>query len=186
MAIGDHKALEGRIRHEMQRLRERIRCGDDAEILYWPVRGQLACAQRPLRDHPQFGGRRRLSMAARPFVVRWVGRVREAGVQSIICLLVPEQVALYDDLHLHSEGLLGYYGSQGFEVRHLPATDCQRPSAEQMQEALNAFNELPKPVLLHCSAAIDRTTPVAAYIVARRNHTPEYARAPHVVKGGQA
>ena len=33
-----------------------------------------------------------------------------------------------------------------------------------MQKVLKAFDVLPKPVLLHCSAGMDRTAPVAAYI----------------------
>jgi len=47
-------------------------------------------------------------------------------------------------------------------------TDYRRPPEGAMQEVDRAFNELPKPVLLRCSAAIDRTAPVAAYIVHQR------------------
>lgn len=32
------------------------------------------------------------------------------------------------------------------------------------KEALTAFDVLPKPILLHCSAGIDRSAPVAAFI----------------------
>lgn len=71
-------------------------------------------------------------------------------------------------IDLHPEGLLGYYESQGLNVRHIPATDYQRPSQELMEEVLLAYDGLPKPVLLHCSAAIDRTTPVAAFIIQKR------------------
>jgi protein tyrosine/serine phosphatase len=51
-------------------------------------------------------------------------------------------------------------------------TDYQRPPESAMQEVLEAFDELPKPVLIHCSAAIDRTTPVAAFIYRYRGEQP--------------
>jgi hypothetical protein len=48
-------------------------------------------------------------------------------------------------------------------------TDYQRPPEVNIEQVLRAFDELPKPVLLQCSAAIDRTVPVAAYIASKRN-----------------
>ena len=159
--------LEQRIRKELQRIRNQIRAGDESEIVVWVISGKLACSQRPLRDHPQFGGHNPLPPEARPLVIGCVERIKQMGIRSIICLLEEQQLDRYyvrGGLGLHERGLLGYYESQGFEVRYFPMTDYQRPEESYMQKVLEAFDVLPKPVLLHCSAAIDRTTPVAAYI----------------------
>jgi protein-tyrosine phosphatase len=63
---------------------------------------------------------------------------------------------------LGKHGLLGYYESKGFEVRHFLTTDYQQPQERLMEKMLIAYDELPKPGLLHCSAGIDRSAPVAA------------------------
>ncbi len=158
------KGLERHIKSELQRIRNQIRIGDESEIVVWVIPGKLASSQRPLRDHPQFGGRKPLPLAARPLVISWVEEIKRIGIRSIICLLVGKQLDLYSRLDLHECGLLGYYETQGLQVRHFPMTDYQRPQVSHMQKVLEAFNELLKPVLLHCSAAIDRTAPVAAFI----------------------
>jgi len=165
------KALEHRIRSELQRIRLQISNGDESEIVVWVIPSKLACSQRPLRDHPQFGGRSPLPPEARSLVIDWVERIKQIGICSIICLLGDRQLARYyvrGGLGLHEHGLLGYYKSQGFQVCHFPMRDYQRPQESSMQKVLRAFDELPKPVVLHCSAAIDRTTPVAAFIVQHR------------------
>ena len=162
---------ESEIRRKMQSLRDKISSGDDTEIFVWIIPDKLACAQRPLRDHPEFGGRSPLPPNARTEVVAWVDRVLDAGFCSIICLLEEAQLDRYyvrGGLNLHEHGLLGYYESRGLDWRHFCLTDYQRPSDEAMRDILAAYDELEKPVLMHCSAAIDRTTPVAAYIQASR------------------
>lgn len=163
----ERRRLEHYIRSKLSRIRDQIRAGNDSEIVVWIIPNQLACSQRPLRDDPKFGGYTPLPLEARSLVIKWVKRIKEMGIRSIICLLEERQLEYYyvrGGLNLHSRGLLGYYESQGFNVRHFPMTDYQRPNESYMQKVLEAFNELPKPVLLHCSAAIDRTTPVAAFI----------------------
>lgn len=162
------KELEQHIRNELKRIRNQIRSGDESEIVVWVLPGILACSQRPLRDNPQFGGRSPLPLQAKSLVISWVERIKQMGILSIICLLENRQLERYyiqGGLGLHERGLLGYYESRGFEVRHFPMTDYQQPEESYMQKVLEGFDALPKPVLLHCSAAIDRTTPVAAYIV---------------------
>jgi len=134
----------------------------------------LACSQRPLRDHPQFGGRSPLPPEAKPEIVSWVDRVKALGICSIICLLETDQLDRYyvrGGLNLHPSGLLGYYEERGFNVSHIPMTDYQRPTNELMNRVLQEFDKIPKPILIQCSAAIDRTTPVAAFIAARREPT---------------
>lgn len=165
------KEVERRIRDELWLIREKISEGDESEIVVWAIEGQLACSQRPLRDHPDFGGRDPLPPAARPLVIDWVERMKQLGIRSVICLLEDRQLDRYyvrGGLNLHERGLLGYYESQGLEVRRFPATDYQRPQEALMRLVLEAFDALPKPVLLHCSAAIDRTAPVAAFVSCHR------------------
>jgi hypothetical protein len=112
-------------------------------------------------------------------VLDWVNRVRTNGIASIISLMHPKELKHYDALKLEG-GLLGVYRGAGFEVRHFPWDDpAHRPPSqlasftkelERIQRvALDAFDTLPKPVLLHCSAGIDRSSPVAAFIAMQRS-----------------
>ena len=86
-------------------------------------------------------------------VTEWIAEVHGAGVKSIICLLGEEQLAYY------ASDLLARYRAAGFRVEHVPTTDHQQPplSDDELQQVLRAFSCLAKPVLIHCSAGIDRT-----------------------------
>ena len=159
------------IRAELRRIRRQIEAGDDSELAVWLLGGILACSQRPLRDHPVDGGRSPLPPEAKPLVVDWVERVKSLGIRSIVSLLEEKQHERHyirGGLDLHPDGLFGYYRSQGFDFCHIPLKDYQTPSESDMERVLGAFNQMPKPMLLHCSAAIDRTSPIAAYIVSKR------------------
>lgn len=81
-----------------------------------------------------------------------------------------EKYYIKGGLDLHPEGLHGYYQSQGFEFAHFPLTDYQPPSQCDKDRILETFDRMTKPVLLHCSAGIDRTSPIAAYIVEKRGN----------------
>src|SRR5579871_4616501 len=158
------------IQDELKRIRQRIETGDESDLWMWVIPGNLACAQRPLRDDSRFGGgigKRPppLPASAKPFVQTWVDRVKAAGFRSIISLLEVAQ------LELHPEGLLGFYRSQGLNVESFPCTDYREPSLERKLQVLEAYHRLPHPVLLHCSAGIDRTTPIAAFILEKNHHT---------------
>ncbi len=179
---GKMSELGRRIRSELRRIRSQIRMGDDSELVVWVIPDELACSQRPLRDHPKFGGRGRpLPREARPSVVKWGERVKQLGFHSIICLMHAKELRYYDGLGLDRYGLLGYYKKQGFYLRHLPWADPAhaRTAEERLllkqqgevikKKALAAFDDLPKPVLVHCSAGIDRTTPVAAFIADQKS-----------------
>ena len=163
--------LEKDICAKLWRIRKKIKEGDDSEIVVWLLDGQLACSQRPLRDHPDFGCRRPLPPEACPLVVSWVKQVKSLGIKSIVSLLEERQHEKYyirGGLELHAEGLYGYYRSQGFEFCDIPMTDYRKPSEPDMEKVLKAFDQMPRPILLHCSASIDRTSPVAAFIVSKR------------------
>lgn len=169
-----------RIRACLQRLRSQHWDGADSEILCWVIPGILACSQRPLRDHPVYAPRGcnppPLPPDARPLVINWVQRVLDSGIHSVICLLEPSSLEKYyvrGGLDLPGGGLLEYYRLKGLSVSHIPMTDYQPPTTDGMKVVLREFGILPRAVLLHCSAAIDRTTPVAAFLLDEWMRTSE-------------
>jgi protein-tyrosine phosphatase len=93
----------------------------------------------------------------------------------------PKELRHYAKLNLGASNLIELYEKAGFKVRHLPwedplhrlTADTRSFQGELMQiraDALAAFDALPKPVLLHCSAGQDRSSPVAAYIFVERDN----------------
>ena len=91
---------------------------------------------------------------------------REFGIASILCLLGDDQLPLYRAL---PGGLLAYYRDAGFDVAHLPALDgLQEPYAPaEFERAWLLFQEAPAPLLVHCSAGMDRTGRVVRHLLAR-------------------
>lgn len=183
-SVTKQKASE--LRDALARLGKRLGTGDDRELLVWVIPEKLACAHRPLRHHPQFGGSGKdLPPEASPEVRKWVDRIKTAGIQSIISLMHPKELRHYAQLDLGAQDLIDFYRKSGFEVRHIPWEDpAHRPSSagysfqEELirirEEALRAFDDLPKPVLLHCSAGIDRSSPVAAWIWTQRANEEQH------------
>ena len=164
------------MQNAMEALRQRLRNDPNGDPLIWPLSGVLAYSQRPLRDHPEHSHKlETIALDARPLIEAWIGRVQSAGIRSVICLLTPPQLRKYE-IVLGPGGLLASYHDAGFEVRHFPVFDTAHPDeregCEKLEEILfnkvhAAFLGLPKPVLLHCSAGIDRSSPVAVEIVDR-------------------
>lgn len=164
------------LRAELRSLGRRLETGDDRVLFIWVMNDQLACAHRPLRHHPEFGGSgRRLPSEAASEVIRWVDRIVAAGFHSLICLMHPKEIAHYSGLDLGASNIIELYRVKGLKVCHLPwadpahRVDHGRTSFEVellriRAEALECFDRLPKPVLLHCSAGIDRSAPVCAYV----------------------
>ena len=154
------------IGQELARVGERISAGDESQLGLWVIPRKLICAPRPLGRHPEFAEHCRLPLRAKSMVTEWVDRVQsELGVRSIICLLQQRDLDYYYvGAGLHQSGLLGYYASRGLAVSHHPMKDYKPPEQGQLALVLEAFEALPKPVLLHCSAGIDRVAPAAAFI----------------------
>ena len=98
-------------------------------------------------------------------VSQWIAEVKNSGAKSILCLLNEQHLKLYGGL---PTGLLQAYRDAGFEVGHVPVVDHQRPplSGNELEAVEQFFNELPKPVLIHCSAGVDRTGAAARHLKA--------------------
>lgn len=170
------------IKVAMSRFGSRLECGDEREILYWVMPKLLTCAHRLLRHHPIWGGSgNNLAPAATKLVIEWSKRVLDSGIRSIISLMHDRDIRCYLSLNLNAKNLLEFYKQQGFQVSHLPWEDPhhKKSSPEEKRktllrirhEALGAYDDLPKPVLIQCSAGIDRSSPVAAFIFIKRYTT---------------
>jgi|SRR5208337_1264204 len=167
------------IRSALSRLGRKMKDGDDSELLHWVIPQALACSQRPLRYHPLYGvSGANIPAEAGPLVKDWATFIQCLGIKSIISLMHDRDLGYYAKLDLGAPTLVEFYKLQGFEVAHLPWEDPlhkRTPKQEVRQrlllirrKALDAYNRLTKPVLIQCSAGIDRTAPVAAYIFANR------------------
>ena len=168
------------LKRKFKALGRRIGEGDESELLLWVIPSLLACCHRPLRHNRLYGGSaRHLDSDATPLVHNWAHRVRAYGIRSIICLMSENELAFYERLDLQAKNLLEFYCAQGFEVVSIPWKDPAHvridPAALREKErqvsvqALSSFDAIQKPTLLHCSAGIDRSSPVAAYIRSQRS-----------------
>ena len=118
--------------------------------MYWEIPNQLARSSRP-----GYAGEDPFPVT-RGEVDEWLNRAATMGIKSIICLLADDQLGLYTDI---PEGLVSYYEAKGFAAASIPVRDHQYPpmTERDLEEVWNAYSSLPKPVLIHCSAGMDRT-----------------------------
>ena len=95
----------------------------------------------------------------------WLDAVRAIGIESIICLCTEDQIRLYP-----GATLIEFYEVAGFRVRHIPVEKGRRPPLNQRQLAavLDAWQELPKPVLVHCGSGVDRADAAIEHILNHR------------------
>jgi len=168
----------------MRKLGEQLDREDISRPFIEVIPGKLVCSYRPLRRHhnPDFRGAQvNLPADAAPEVLEWIDKVRAGGIQAIISLMGPSELGHYAAVcsKLGAADLYDLYKSHGFTVEPIPWEDPKyRVSQggrsykdtllEVRQKALEAFDKLGTPVLLHCSSGIQRSSPVAAFIYAHR------------------
>lgn len=131
----------------------------------WVVRGKLARGRRP-----GYTGES-AAPVLRASVDQWLTEVKGFGVRSVICLLADDQLMLYDGV---PGGLIPYYEAAGLQVAHVPARDHKSPplSSDELDAVWLHYQRLPKPVLVHCSAGMDRTGSAVAHITAKLRDEP--------------
>jgi protein tyrosine/serine phosphatase len=137
----------------------------------WVIPQLLARSSRP-----GYSGGRNRSVPAKE-VDGWLAETRASGIKSIICLLAEDQLPLYSQL---PTDLITYYRNADFNIAHVPAQDHRQPplSQDQLEGIWTAYETLPKPVLVHCSAGLDRTGLAVDYIKRRLSQAPNLGSAP--------
>ena len=164
------------IERGMRALGDRLESRDESELLLWVIPHELACVHRPLRHHPDYGGSGApIPSAAKPLILEWIDWLHVEGIASIISFMHDRDLGCYREIDFDGGTLLEALEQHGFQVCRLPWEDPahsktdptlkQRRLLEMCGKALRAFNRLPKPVVLVCSAGRDRSAPAAAYIL---------------------
>ena len=117
-------------------------------VIRWAIPGVLARSCRP--GYPAV----RVPLSE---VEAWLVAVLAKGISSVLCLLSNGEIELY--YRRHRIDLLGLYRDAGLKVAHLPSDDdgAARLTADEHKRITDGFESLPQPVLVHCSAGIERT-----------------------------
>jgi protein tyrosine phosphatase (PTP) superfamily phosphohydrolase (DUF442 family) len=124
-------------------------------MIHWAIPGVLAHGERPgfpLRAVPS------------DVVEDWLKEVKRQGIRSVINLLVEDEMAVY--YRRLGLPLLDYYAEAGLRVREVAHDDGGMPVSNRilLDRVRVAFENLPKPVLIHCSAGAERSQQAVALL----------------------
>lgn len=131
----------------------------------WVIPGRLARSSRP-----GFGGTNPAEVEPAE-VEAWLDEARAHGIRSILCLLDEWQLGYYRRV---PGGLLETYRRAGMAVSSVAVPDLQTPPIPPsvLPRVWQAFRALPPPLLIHCSAGVDRTGAAVAYLLDRLSPGP--------------
>jgi protein tyrosine/serine phosphatase len=127
---------------------------NDMGKMQWVVEGVLARSSRPSYWDD----------ATPEIVDQWLNEALRFKIKTIICLLSYEELQEY--YIAHGIDLIQQYLSRGLDVFHVPIADYQEPplNNEQIVELFRVFSIATRPLLVHCSAGIDRTGDAVKYL----------------------
>lgn len=142
----------------------------NAKGITWAIPAVLACSERPGFPNHTVHGRE---------VDQWLKAVGQQGIRSVINLLSKEEMTVYYR-HL-GRPLMEYYSDAGLAVRHVSDEDMGVivPSQIFLERVQTAFEALPKPVLIHCSAGAERSGLAVDFICIRWGTSPQKPDAKH-------
>jgi hypothetical protein len=119
-----------------------------ANPLLWIIDKNLACAPRPLRYHPQFGGRISLIPSEATLAMsEWMAALRNQGIGTIVCLATAGEMKRYSPVVSPQPDLLSLYRSSGFVVHSHPVEDPAHAAASERTGILEQMEAL-KPTIL--------------------------------------